>query len=536
MKTYEQRNHQGGKGDVYAYDGVSRLTGITFDAPDPTASEVPDTGKSWTAAYDGVDNILSMVNLQEGKTKTITPHIPTNSVYEKLNQYATFGGPLLEYDENGNTARKGRLRFYYDYRNQLVRVVEGIKSTQYTYDVMGRRISKSSDGQVTRYFYSGNRVIEERDGSGNILKQYIYGNGIDELLRIDVHRGGTVTSYFVHTNAAGSVTAITDADGNLIERVAYDAFGNASFTDANGASIAVSSIGNEILFQGRRYDKESNLYYYRARHYDPVMGRFLQNDPMGYHDSMNLYQAFNMNGVNFVDPMGEDVEIIVGRPYRDRKGKWHPYGHVAIRIYAPITKEYDKAYDFGRYSRTWGIANSMGEGILNVSSGIDYLKRETRLRNSVVYRIKTNSVVDKRIINYYLKQIKNGKRRKDLEARLRYPNTATYQLQKSYDAAVLTSWGRNTCVTKSGEGCKASGLESLKEIIFDALDELYPENVEENLEEAFQKKDSPIIERRFYKNRNYSIPIIVSHQVYLQRTDEEKKKEKAARETAWSEE
>ncbi len=305
MKTYEQRNHDSGKGDVYAYDGVSRLTGITFDAPDPTAAEIPDTGKSWAASYDGVDNILSMVNVQEGKTKTITPQIPTNSVYEKLNQYATFDGAILSYDENGNTSRKGLLKFYYDYRNQLVRILDGIKTTQYTYDVMGRRIRKDVAGQVTNYFYSGNQVMEERDGSGNILKQYIYGNGIDELLRIDVYENGTVTSYFVHTNAVGSVTAITDADGNIVERISYDAFGNASFTNAAGNPIASSSIGNEILFQGRRYDKESNLYYYRARHYDPVMGRFLQNDPMGYYDSMNLYQAFNMNGVNFVDPKGE---------------------------------------------------------------------------------------------------------------------------------------------------------------------------------------------------------------------------------------
>jgi len=48
-----------------------------------------------------------------------------------------------------------------------------------------------------------------------------------------------------------------------------------------------------------------NLFYLRARYFDPVMGRFLQTDPMGYKDSPNLYQAFNMNPVNFVDPMGK---------------------------------------------------------------------------------------------------------------------------------------------------------------------------------------------------------------------------------------
>ncbi len=65
-----------------------------------------------------------------------------------------------------------------------------------------------------------------------------------------------------------------------------------------------SRIGNNILFQGRNYEYETGLYYFRARYYHPELGRFLQNDPMGYHDSMNMYQAFNQNPVNFVDPMG----------------------------------------------------------------------------------------------------------------------------------------------------------------------------------------------------------------------------------------
>jgi RHS repeat-associated protein len=64
-------------------------------------------------------------------------------------------------------------------------------------------------------------------------------------------------------------------------------------------------IDNELLFQGRRYEKETNLIYFRARYYDPIMGRFLSVDPMGYQDSMNLYQGFNMNPVNFVDPFGK---------------------------------------------------------------------------------------------------------------------------------------------------------------------------------------------------------------------------------------
>jgi RHS repeat-associated protein len=89
--------------------------------------------------------------------------------------------------------------------------------------------------------------------------------------------------------------------------VTYDIYGMPTFWDAASNKISKSSIGNNLLFHGREYDTELNLYYFRARYYDPIMGRFLSTDPMGYQDSMNLYQALNMNPVNFVDPFGEAV-------------------------------------------------------------------------------------------------------------------------------------------------------------------------------------------------------------------------------------
>ena len=61
---------------------------------------------------------------------------------------------------------------------------------------------------------------------------------------------------------------------------------------------------SSVLFQGREYEPELNLYYFRARYYDPLMGRFLQTDPVEYADSMNLYQALNQNPMNYLDPFG----------------------------------------------------------------------------------------------------------------------------------------------------------------------------------------------------------------------------------------
>jgi RHS repeat-associated protein len=80
--------------------------------------------------------------------------------------------------------------------------------------------------------------------------------------------------------------------------------------DSGGAIVPISvivensAINNTYLFQGREWEPELGLYYYRARYYDPSLGRFLQHDPQQYADSPNLYQAFLNNPANYTDPYG----------------------------------------------------------------------------------------------------------------------------------------------------------------------------------------------------------------------------------------
>jgi RHS repeat-associated protein len=105
------------------------------------------------------------------------------------------------------------------------------------------------------------------------------------------------------------VVALTDDEGDTVQVYEYDVYGRVGATDA--------SHPNRIMFTGREYDKETGLYYYRARYYNPQIGRFLQTDPVGYEAGVNWYRYCVNNPLNCVDPQGLRV-------WRERNGgEWH---------------------------------------------------------------------------------------------------------------------------------------------------------------------------------------------------------------------
>ena len=291
---------------TYAYDALKRLTNVTFDSPTP---ETPGAAgvKSRSITLDKLDNILKITDNESGMLTEIVGELEGKG--KVLNQYSRFNGLPLEYDRNGNLSAKGSRLFTYDYKNRLIRSSRGDDAVTFTYDIFGRQTSRTDLSGTCHYFYSGDQKIEERNASGQVTKHYFWGNGIDELLRLDIYNGNVAKPYYVHSDAIGSTTTVTDENGNVVERVRYDAYGVPSFTDALGQSLKKSTIGNTTLFQGREYDYDLALYNYRARYFDPSQGRFLQTDPLGYQDSMNLYQGMGMNPVNFVDPWGERVIV-----------------------------------------------------------------------------------------------------------------------------------------------------------------------------------------------------------------------------------
>ncbi len=313
-KQFEEKNHDPAKSEAYAYDDVYRLIDykvgnlVGSTVPVPVTQRAYDLDKvgNWDQfSIDGVAyrNTPNQMNEYDDVSTDDPGDIPddlgiANNFKDDLATPAA-DGENWAHDKNGNRREDGKRLYLYDDENRLIQVIrksDGLISA-YGYDALSRRVSKTVGvggpaPVTTRYAYDDARIVEEQDGSAVTQATYVYGNYIDEVL--NMQRGGT--DYYYHQNALWSVVAVTDAAAAVAER--YD------YTDYGCPSVTASVIGNPWRFTGRQWDAESEIYFYRARYYDCEAGRFLQRDPLGYVDGLNLYEYVSSQPQIAVDPFG----------------------------------------------------------------------------------------------------------------------------------------------------------------------------------------------------------------------------------------
>jgi len=105
------------------------------------------------------------------------------------------------------------------------------------------------------------------------------------------------TAYYYHFDGLSSVVALSNSNGDSCQSYEYSAYGQVAASDPN-------FLANPYMFTGRRFDIETGLYYYRARYYNPHIGRFMQTDPVGYVDGINCYAYCGNNPLGYTDPSG----------------------------------------------------------------------------------------------------------------------------------------------------------------------------------------------------------------------------------------
>ena len=354
------------RSEAYQYDNIYRLIDYKVGSLVGSTVPVPTTQTQYTLDPLGNWNV---------KTKDGTPE---TRLHDATNAITQIGAVPVFSDPNGNTSEDGLYRYAYDEENRLTAVTRKSDSRlvgQYQYDALSRRIKKVAAGTPsspieTRYFYDDARLVEEQTPGGATLATYIYGNYVDEVLTMN--RGAT--TYYYHQNSLWSVEAVTDAAGNVVERYAYDAYALPSILDAAGNLLPPnawgtphSAIGNPWMFTGRQFDEETGLYFHRARYYDAVKGRFLQRDPAGYVDGLNLYAYTNDRPTFSADPSGLTTIWTkirfwynasggnggIGNPYY--LGVGYPVGRVDISQEIACTQ--DAGYSRGGMA----IANTAGE-------------------------------------------------------------------------------------------------------------------------------------------------------------------------------
>ena len=265
----------------YGYDSMRRLAKVEY--PNTTEELFYDkAGNRTRRLYNGAEELY-----QYDKRNRLTAH--------------TKGGVTsqYEYDNAGNLLKDDNARYEYDAFNRNTKVETFNGNIQINrYDAEGLRHEMEENGRLVSFIFRGDEVVAEESQEDRI--RYIR---TSVLLASDAE--GARTYYHYASDEMGSVTHVVDGESEeILNHYEYDAWGNLTTCE--------EKVHNRFKFNGQQYDPISQQYYLRARYYNPVIGRFTQEDSYNV-DGLNLYAYCRNNPVYYVDPSGNICETAANK-------------------------------------------------------------------------------------------------------------------------------------------------------------------------------------------------------------------------------
>ena len=352
--------------DKYAYDSYYRLKEVKYDFVNNTAARTD----SFFA--DGVHNIEQST---ENGTTFAWGVDKLNRLRDKKvgnNTEVAYG-----YDQRNNMISEDRSgtvndrTYIYDDLNRLIEVKDGSNQTiaTYTYDAFNRRITKTVGNTTERYTYDDWNIVEISTNSD--LYTNIIDSGMDRHIAIEVTANNTSTLYYFLTDERGNVTALTDTNGNVLERYRYRVYGDFEILDSqfspkncNNQTCYATSLHN-FLWGGSLYEPETNLYWMRNRYYHIDMHRFINQDPIGiWGDANNLGNGFAYVAGMVIEASDPSGLLIDEEEYCERlRERGVPEEEIERRL--EQTKEHiDSLYGNSiGWSKLWDIYNKNKESM-----------------------------------------------------------------------------------------------------------------------------------------------------------------------------
>ncbi|OCN52938.1 hypothetical protein AN658_0207260 [Serratia marcescens] len=269
--------------------------------------------------YDLADNLLG----ERSPQNDIDAHLPLAPIAD--NRLTHWQKLFYRYDAWGNLiGRRNGLyeqHYRYDADNRLVqahgRGPQGEFEAQYHYDALGRRSRKAvrykgKTEQTTRFLWQGYRLLQEQRDDGS-RRSWSYDPASPWSPLAALEQAGDSRSadiYWYHTDLNSAPLEVTDAAGNLCWSGQYDTFGKLQGqTVAGAAKRQGAQYQQPLRYAGQYQDDESGLLYNLFRYYEPEVGRFTTQDPIGLRGGLNLYQ-YAPNPLMWVDPLGLSIEWV----------------------------------------------------------------------------------------------------------------------------------------------------------------------------------------------------------------------------------